>query len=64
MPQASGVYKQLAFKRESTYGTAPGASGAQLLRRVTSDISQGLQLRVGLAQQVDLHARSDRVRGG
>ena len=39
MPQASGVYKQLAFKRESTYGTAPGASGAQLLRRVTSDIS-------------------------
>ena len=39
MPAASGVFKQLAYKVESTYGTAPGASGAQSLRRVTSDIS-------------------------
>lgn len=39
MPAASGVFKQLAYKVESTYGTAPGASGAQSLRRVTSDIN-------------------------
>ena len=39
MPAASGVFKQLAYKAESTYGTAPAASGAQSLRRVTSDIS-------------------------
>ena len=39
MPAASGVFKQLAYKAESTYGTAPGASGAQSLRRVTSDIN-------------------------
>lgn len=39
MPAASGVFKTLAYKVESTYGTAPGASGAQYLRRVTSDLS-------------------------
>lgn len=39
MPAASGVFKQLTYKAESTYGTAPAASGAQSLRRVTSDIS-------------------------
>jgi hypothetical protein len=39
MPAASGVFKQLAYKVESTYGTAPSASGAQSLRRVTSDIN-------------------------
>jgi hypothetical protein len=38
MPQAVGVAKQLRFKKESTWGTAAGASGAQILRRVTSDI--------------------------
>lgn len=38
MPQASGVFKQLAYKVETTYGTVPAASGAQLLRRVSSDI--------------------------
>jgi hypothetical protein len=39
MPAASGVFKTLAYKVESTYGTAPGASGAQYLRRVTSDLA-------------------------
>lgn len=39
MSAASGVFKQLAYKAESVYGTAPAASGAQSLRRVTSDIS-------------------------
>jgi Phage tail tube protein len=35
---ASGVFKQLAYKAESTYGTVPSAAGAQSLRRVTSTI--------------------------
>ena len=39
MPAASGVFKQLAYKVESIYGTAPAASGAQALRRVTSDLN-------------------------
>jgi hypothetical protein len=38
MALATGVAKQLRYKVEATYGTAPGASGAQLLRRVTSDL--------------------------
>jgi len=39
MPFATGIAKQLRFKKESTWGTAPSAGSAQLLRRVTSDLS-------------------------
>lgn len=39
MVQASGVFKQVAYKVEASYGVAPAASGAQLLRRVVSDLS-------------------------
>lgn len=35
----TGVAKQLRYKVEATWNTAPGASGAQLLRRVTSDLN-------------------------
>jgi hypothetical protein len=35
---ATGIFKQVAIKREVTYGTAPAAASAQLLRRVTSQI--------------------------
>lgn len=38
MTLASGVAKSVRYKVEATYGLAPGASGAQLLRRVTSDL--------------------------
>lgn len=38
MPIASGVFKQLAYKAETTWGTVPGASGAQALRRTTSSL--------------------------
>ena len=38
MPQAAGLFKQLAYKRETTFGTAPSASSAQLLRRVQSTL--------------------------
>lgn len=38
MPQASGVFKQLTYKVEATYGVVPAAASAQSLRRVTSDL--------------------------
>lgn len=38
MTLATGVAKQLRYKVESAYGTAPGATGAQLLRRAESTI--------------------------
>lgn len=38
MVQATGIFKQVAIKREVTYGTIPAAASAQLLRRVTSTI--------------------------
>lgn len=36
---ASGVFKQVAYKVEATFGAVPAASGAQLLRRTSSDLS-------------------------
>lgn len=38
MAIASGVAKRVAFKKESTWGTAAGTSGGQYLRRVTSSL--------------------------
>lgn len=38
MPIATGIAKQTRYKAEATYNTAPGATGAQLLRRVESTI--------------------------
>lgn len=38
MATASGIFKKLAYKAETTYGTAPSAAGAQYLRRVTSSL--------------------------
>ena len=39
MAAATGVAKNLAYKAESTWGTVPAASGAQLLRRLSSSLS-------------------------
>ena len=39
MTQAAGVFKQVAYKAEVSYGTVPAAGSAQALRRVTSDLS-------------------------
>jgi hypothetical protein len=39
MPAASGVFKQLTYKAEVTYGLKPAAASAQSLRRVSSDLS-------------------------
>ena len=39
MPIAKGISKQVAIKKESTYGTLAGATGGRLLRRVTSSFN-------------------------
>lgn len=39
MPVASGIAKQVRFKREATFNTAPGAASAQLLRNVESGLN-------------------------
>ena len=36
---ASGVAKRVAYKKESNWGTLPGATGAKVLRRVTADFN-------------------------
>ena len=36
MPQASGLFKQVALKRETTYGTLPASTLWTPLRRVRS----------------------------
>lgn len=38
MAIANGVFKKLAYKLESAWGSDPGASGAQYMKRVTSDL--------------------------
>ena len=38
MATASGIFKQVAYKVESVYGTPPAASAAQQLRRVSSSL--------------------------
>src|SRR5690348_16035416 len=51
MTIATGVQKKVAYKKETTYGVDPTASGAQYLRRVTStldlskDIYQSAEIR-------------------
>jgi hypothetical protein len=39
MPIAKGITKQVAIKKEVTYGTLAGAASARLLRRVTSNFN-------------------------
>lgn len=39
MPQATGVATQLRFSKESTWGTAPAAGTARLVRRKTCDLA-------------------------
>lgn len=40
MTIATGPFKQLAIKKETTWGTLAGASGAQLLRRKSSSLDE------------------------
>jgi hypothetical protein len=38
MGTASGIYKQVSYKEEVTYGVVPAAAAAQAIRRVTSSL--------------------------
>jgi len=68
MANASGVFKQIAIKEETTYGTLPTASGAQLLRRVdasfnlTKDTYESNEIRPDL-QTADMRHGVRRVSG-
>ena len=42
MGTASGIYKQVKYKVEATYGTVPAAASSQALRRVTSSLDLSL----------------------
>ena len=37
--KAVGIYRQIAYRKESTWGVLPGASGAKQIRRVTADFN-------------------------
>jgi len=39
MAVAKGVSKKVAYKKESSWGTLAGASGAKYIRRVTSNFN-------------------------
>lgn len=41
MANAHGVAKQVRYKKETTFGTAAGTSGGQILRRTTSNLKLG-----------------------
>lgn len=68
MAQASGVFKQIAIKEETTYGVLPVASGAQLLRRtdatfnLTKDTYESNEIRTDL-QTSDMRHGVRRVGG-
>lgn len=68
MTQASGVFKQIAIKEETSYGVLPTASGAQLLRRtdatfnLTKDTYESNEIRTDL-QTADMRHGVRRVGG-
>ena len=68
MTLAAGLYKQLAYKVETTFGTQPTASAAQALRRVQStldlskDTYQSNEIRTDL-QVADYRHGVKRVKG-
>ena len=68
MALATGVFKQLAYKVESTYGALPAAASAQALRRVSSsldlskDTYQSNEIRTDL-QVADFRHGVRRVKG-
>lgn len=69
MTNAAGQYKSVAYKVESTFGTAPSAGSAQLLRRVQStldlskDTYESNEIRTDF-QTADYRHGVRRVKGG
>ena len=39
MAKAVGIFRQIAYRKESTWGQLPGATGAKQIRRVTGDFN-------------------------
>lgn len=39
MAKSQGIFRQIAYKKESTWGALPGATGAKQIRRVTGDFN-------------------------
>jgi len=39
MAKSQGIFRQIAYKKETTWGTLPGATGAKSIRRVTGDFN-------------------------
>jgi len=39
MSTASGIAKRVTYKKETTFGTLAGASGGQVVRRVSADFN-------------------------
>lgn len=68
MPIATGVSKELRYKKETTWNTAAGTTGGQSLRRVTSDLNlvkdtfQSNEIRTDF-QIVDFRHGTKRVEG-
>src|SRR5258708_14902045 len=62
MTIATGVGKQVAYKAEVTWGTAPAASGAQSLRRITSTLS--LRKQTYESQEIATHMQRVDMRHG
>jgi Phage tail tube protein len=53
MPTATGVKKRLAYKKETTWGTLAGATGAKQLRRVTSTFNLAKESYESNEQRID-----------
>ena len=39
MAKSQGIFRQIAYKKETTWGTLPGATGGKQIRRVTGDFN-------------------------
>src|SRR5258708_20244716 len=62
MTIATGVGKQVAYKAEVTWGTAPAAGGAQSLRRIMSTLS--LRKQTYESQEIATHMQRVAMRHG
>src|SRR5258708_22010552 len=62
MTIATGVGKQVAYKAEVTWGTAPAAGGAQSLRRIMSTLS--LRKQTYESQEIATHMQRVDMRHG
>lgn len=60
MPAASGIYKQVAIKKETTYGVLPTATGARLLDRVDATFNLQKQAYESARMRTDMQQNDAR----